>query len=339
MPSSANSPVPMAAVNGPAGARKEAIKIYRPPGANNASEKGGSGQQSQATPPVSKPAAAPVPAPVPANGVSHATANLRKGGGSGTRGGGRGGRGGHSDRQPNVQQQQQQTLTQRSETQVTQQASCQQPAAKLNTARGPKQEGGGAKERHVKGTPKRNLQPSGYDMQPAPTNADANKVEANQAQRPVNEKGQQKQGDRGKGGKGDCGKGDGGEKGPSEAYKKFMEQERISRQRRQDEVMARHLAQQQEEEERSARVAALEEEMAGPLKKHIKLQATTVWGKVASGEYKSQDSKAPSVDAKAAAAIAQAMSVLADKTGVEAMSAGEELAQLVKSGTNITWSP
>jgi len=52
--------------------------------------------------------------------------------------------------------------------------------------------------------------------------------------------------------------------------------------------MARQLAAQQEAEERAARQAQLAEEMAGPLQKRMKLQASTAWGKVAGGAYRSE---------------------------------------------------
>ena len=52
--------------------------------------------------------------------------------------------------------------------------------------------------------------------------------------------------------------------------------------------MARQLAAQQEAEERASRQAQLAEEMAGPLQKRMKLQGSTVWGRVAGGAYRSE---------------------------------------------------
>jgi len=128
-----------------------------------------------------------------------------------------------------------------------------------------------------------------------------------------------------------------GAKGTSETYTKFetdSDQERqaaLARQRRQDEAMARRLVEQQEAEEQHAvRQAILEEETMGPLAKMMKVQASTVWGRVASGAISADTQAGSAVNANQAAAIGKTLQALADKTGVEAMEAGEELARLIQ---------
>jgi len=197
---------------------------------------------------------------------------------------------------------------------------------------------GRAHEDQTKG---RLLQPSGYDMQASlDTASQQHPIKAAQQQpaqgakpngrepadRSVNtEKGQS-------GRRGDRAKGAG--TGTSEAYAKFQadneRQEALTRQLRHDQAMARNLMMQQEADQHAARQAMLEEENAGPLAKTMKLQASTIWGKVASGVIPANKQSASLIDSKAAAAIGKALQGLGDKTGIEAMEAGEELAQLVK---------
>jgi len=172
----------------------------------------------------------------------------------------------------------------------------------------------------------RKLKPSGYDMQPADKPV-STVLRGDTSQRSQSERmGARTTGAQTK-----------GAKGTSETYTKFetdSEQERqaaLACQRRQDEAMARRLVEQQEAEDQHAvRQAILEEETMGPLAKMMKVQASTVWGRVASGAISADTQAGSAVNANQAAAIGKTLQALADKTGVEAMEAGEVLARLIQ---------
>jgi len=360
-------PVPVVvATTGPApqdgarapGARapREATKVYRPPPR--------AAMQGTALPEHPAPAAdlarsklqepaskAPVPTPraLSANGgpdkhvkqgapVTATGGGAVPGRGGGARGGGRGGRGGGAYSRPVggglAQAQYPQTQAVHGD--------------KPNANGKPSQQGANADKANGRGP--RKLQPSGFDMQPAPASASSVEAPENRDNPNPDDKAREKRkekaqtpenrdkanSDKAPGKR----KGGDGAKGAdtSEAYAKWIaeqeRQEQLARQKRQDEAIARQLAAQQEAEERAARQAAFEEENAGPLAKAIKKQASTFWGQVASGRYRAPTGGrggGAKVDAKAAQAIAQALAALGDKSGVEAIQAGEELARLVKA--------
>ena len=279
---------------------------------------------------------APAPAPAPAH-VNATGGGAVPGRGGGTRGGGRGGRGGGAYSQPVSGGL---SPAQEPKTQAVH-------GDKPNADGKPSQQGANAEKANGRGP--RKLQPSGFDMQPAP--ASASSVEAPESRdKPNPDKAREKRKEKAHAPenreKANSDKAPGKRKGSdgaqgsdtSEAYAKWVaeqeRQEQIARQKRQDEAIARHLAAQQEAEERAACQAAFEEENAGPLAKAIKNQASTFWGQVASGSYKAPTGGrggGATVDPKAAQAIAQALAALGDKSGVEAIEAGEELAKLVKA--------
>jgi len=168
----------------------------------------------------------------------------------------------------------------------------------------------------------RKLKPSGYDMQPADKPV-STVLRGDTSQRSQS----------GRMGAQTTGARTTGAKGFSETYTKFETDSDQERQAvlAQDEAMARRLVEQQEAEDQHAvRQAILEEETMGPLAKMMQVQASTVWGRVASGAISADTQAGSAVNANQAAAIGKTLQALADKTGIQAMEAGEELARLIQ---------